>query len=174
MKRISLLALAIVVAMVVFGCSGGASSQQTSQQSSQSASVTQADRDAAAAYIGSKEYGDLSAYVGTVMDGVVELADSGNAAELQDRFQKLSAMIEAMDGLSVPDTCKDVDYALRQLARAEAVAIGDYSDAALAKSNGDSDAATKALAEAGEYVDLAKQFTEEFGAATNELMARFS
>lgn len=175
MKRISLIALVIAVAMVMFGCSGGASSQQASQQSSQQSSgVTQADRDAAAAYIGSKEYGDLSAYVLTVMDGVVELADGGNAAELQDRFQKLSAMIEAMDGLSVPDTCSDVDYSLKQLARAEAVALADFADAALSKSSGNLEAAAKSLEEANEYVDKAKQFTQEFNDATNALAARFS
>lgn len=174
MKRISLSVLAIAVALVMIGCSGGASSQQASQQSSKSANVTQADRDEAAAYIGSKEYGDLSAYVLTVMDGAVELADGGNAAELQDRFQKISAMIEAMDGLTVPDTCSDVDYSLKQLARAEAVALADFADAALSKSAGNLDAAAKSLEEANEYIEKAKQFTQEFNDATNALAARFS
>ena len=174
MKKVFTMTLALVLMIVLAGCSSGGSSQSSSQQSAQQSSgVTQADRDAAAAYIGSDEFGNLSDYVTTAMDGVVELADNGNATELQERFQKISGMIEAMEGTTVPDTCKDVDYTLMQLARAEAVALADFSDAALAKSTGDLEAATKALDEANEYVEKAKQFTEEYNQATNELMARF-
>ncbi len=177
MEKIITIAASLVLVLSLAGCGSNGSTQASSASSnasSQNATVTEADRQAAAAYIGSAEYGALSEYVGTAIDGIVELADKGEVAEIQGRFEKLSGMITAMDSVSVPDTCKDVDNALKQLARAEAVALADFSEVAIARAAGDSNAAAKSLDEANEYLEQAKRFQTEFANATNELMGRFS
>lgn len=177
MKKAITIAASLALALSLTGCGSNSSTQTSSASSnasSQSATIMEADRQAAAAYIGSAEYGALSEYVGTAIDSIVELADQGEVAEIQGRFEKLSSMITAMDNVSAPDTCKDVDNALKQLARAEAVALADFSEVAIARAAGDSDAATKSLDEANEYLEQAKRFQKEYADATNELMGRFS
>lgn len=177
MKKAFTIAASLALVLSLAGCGSNSSTQPSSTSSSvenRSAAITEADRQAAAAYIGSSEYGALSEYVGTAMDGIVELADQGEVAEIQGRFEKLSSMITAMDNVSVPDTCKDVDNALKQLARAEAVALADFSEVAVARAAGDNEMASKSLDEANEYLEQAKRFQAEFADATNELMGRFS
>lgn len=178
MKKVFALLASIMISISLVGCNsgGGSNSNQDAgtQISSKGSAITDEDRQAAAAYIGSTEYGELSEYVNTCLDGVVELADKGDVTELQARAGKMTEMITAMESLDVPGTCSDLHAALLQLARAESVALVDFSEVAIARSVGDDDVAAKSLEEANEYLDLAKQFSADYNEAMDELIELFS
>lgn len=178
MGKVCMSAMALFIALSLAGCSAGSgnTTQESTQATaeSQGTSVTEEERQAAISYIGSTEYGNLSAYVLTALDGAIDLADQGNAEELQGRFWELSGMIEAMDGLEVPEICADVHHNLMQLARAEAVALADLSEAAAFKAAGDDDSAARSLEEANEHIKQATQFADDLDSATNDLTERFS
>lgn len=186
--KVRVLAVAFVLCFALAGCGSSSSSSPSSSSANVSSSSTQSSvsssssaspaitdevREACLAYVTSEEYTALNETAMTVMNGAGELVEAGNSDELLARFTKLSAQIQALEAVDVPDLCADINSNLLQFARAEAVTLGDMVDAADAKRTGNANAYAKAYEEAGEYAELAKGFLDDYNSSVDELMAKF-